>query len=226
LIVRLLLVEDDQAIAKFIDEGMRQAGFAVDRADNGEDGLHLALTVPYDVAVVDIMLPGLDGLAVIDEMRRKGVEIPVVILSAKRTVDDRIKGLRAGGDDYMTKPFSFLELLTRIQVILKRRGGGPAVTFFRAGGLEMDLLTRRVSREGIIIELQPREFSLLEFMMRNEGQVLSKTLIMEHLWDYSFTPQTNVVDVLVCRLRAKVDKGFDGKLIHTIRGVGYVLKMD
>lgn len=222
--MRVLVVEDDKKIAEFVMSGLKQAGFVVDHAADGEEGLHLALHESYDAAVIDIMLPGLDGLSLIEEMRLKTINTPVLILSAKRTVDDRVKGLQSGGDDYLTKPFAFSELLARVQALIRRSTGSTGTTFLKAGDLSIDLLSRRVIREGMEIELQPKEFSLLEYFMRNSGRVLSKTLILEHIYDYNFDPQTNVVDVLVCRLRNKIDKDFDNKLIHTIRGVGYVLK--
>jgi DNA-binding response OmpR family regulator len=222
--MRVLVVEDDKKIASFVMNGLRQAGFAVDHAGDGEEGVHLAMHESYDAAVIDIMLPRLDGLSLIDEIRRSGVTTPVLILSAKRTVDDRVKGLEAGGDDYLTKPFAFSELLARVQALIRRSSGSTGATYLKTGDLSMDLLTRRVVRSGVDIELQPKEFSLLEYFMRNEGRVVSKTLIMEHIYDYNFDPQTNVVDVLVCRLRNKLDKDFDNKMIQTIRGVGYVLK--
>lgn len=222
--MRVLVVEDDKKIATFVMNGLRQAGFAVDHAGDGEEGTHLAMHESYDAAVIDIMLPKLDGLSLIDELRRSGVMTPVLILSARRTVDDRVKGLEAGGDDYLTKPFAFSELLARVQALIRRSSGSTGATYLKTGDLSMDLLTRRVVRSGVDIELQPKEFSLLEYFMRNEGRVVSKTLIMEHIYDYNFDPQTNVVDVLVCRLRNKLDKDFDSKMIQTIRGVGYVLK--
>lgn len=222
--MRVLVVEDDKKITEFVMNGLRQAGYAVDHAYDGEEGLHLALHESYDAAVIDIMLPGLDGLSLIEEMRRKTINTPVLILSAKRTVDDRVKGLQSGGDDYLTKPFAFSELLARVHALIRRSTGSAGMTFLKAGELTVDLLSRRVVREGTEIELQPKEFSLLEYFMRNSGRVLSKTLILEHIYDYNFDPQTNVVDVLVCRLRNKIDKDFETKLIHTIRGVGYVLK--
>lgn len=222
--MRVLVVEDDKKIASFVMNGLRQAGFAVDHAGDGEEGVHLAMHESYDAAVIDIMLPKLDGLSLIDEIRRSGVKTPVLILSARRTVDDRVKGLEAGGDDYLTKPFAFSELLARVQALIRRSSGSTGATYLKTGDLSMDLLTRRVVRAGEYIELQPKEFSLLEYFMRNPGRVVSKTLIMEHIYDYNFDPQTNVVDVLVCRLRNKLDKDFDNKMIQTIRGVGYVLK--
>jgi heavy metal response regulator len=224
--MRILLVEDDKTIASFISKGLKEAGFATDHAEDGVDGLHLALNEPYDAAIIDIMLPGLDGLSLIEELRRKKVNTPIIVLSAKRSVDDRIKGLQMGGDDYLTKPFSFSELLARVQALIRRSSSVPEPTGLEAGDLSMDIVTRRVTRGGKQIDLQPREFSLLEYLMRNRGRVLSKTMILEHVWDYNFDPQTNVVDVLVCRLRNKVDKEFENKMIQTIRGVGYVLKDD
>lgn len=224
--MRVLLVEDDLKIADFIVKGLKEAGFAVDHAADGESGLYMALNEPYDAAVIDLMLPKLDGLSLIEEVRVKRINTPLIILSAKRSVDERIKGLQAGGDDYLTKPFSFAELLARLQALIRRSSGTSEATSLTVCDLRVDLLTREVKRGGEDVELQPREFSLLEYLMRNRGRVLSKTMILEHVWDYSFDPQTNVVDVLVCRLRNKVDRGFEKKLIHTIRGVGYVLRED
>lgn len=228
--MRILVVEDDRDIAAFICAGLRQAGFAVDCASDGEEGLHLALTEPYDAAVVDLMLPKRDGLGLIDALRRQRHNTPVLILSARRTVDDRVKGLQAGGDDYLTKPFSFTELLARVQALLRRSSGLPGAvsaepTRLVVADLSLDLLTREVARGGRRIDLQPREFALLEYLMRNAGRVVSKTMILEHVWDYHFDPQTNVVDVLVSRLRGKIDRGWDEKHLQTIRGVGYVLKI-
>ena len=222
--MRILVIEDDKKIASFIINGLKQAGFAVDVAYDGEDGLNLSMTEPYDTVVIDIMLPKLDGLSVIEELRSNNINTPVIILSAKRSVDDRVKGLETGGDDYLTKPFSFSELLARIYALLRRSSGAAESTKLKVGTLSMDLLNREVLRDEKKINLQPREFALLEYLMRNADRVLSKTLIMEHVYDYNFDPQTNVVDVLVCRLRNKVDKDFEEKMIHTIRGVGYVLK--
>jgi len=222
--MRLLLVEDDRTIASFVTKGFEEAGFAVDHADNGEDGLHLALVESYDAAVVDVMLPRLDGLALIKRMRQQRINTPVIILSAKRSLDDKIKGLQTGSDDYLVKPFAFSELLARVQALLRRSSGSVEPMRLTVGDLSMDLLKRQVTRSGRAIELQPMEFKLLEYLMHHGEQVVSKTMILEHVWDYSFDPQTNVVDVLVCRLRNKVDRDFDQKMIHTIRGVGYVLK--
>ena len=224
--MRLLVIEDDSKIASFVSSGLKQAGFTVDHATDGVDGLHLASNSLYDAAVVDIMLPRLDGLSLIEELRRKRINTPVIVLSAKRSVDDRIKGLQAGGDDYMVKPFAFSELLARVQALIRRANGTAMseATRLTVGDLSMNLLSREVTRGGEKLELQAREFALLEFLMRNASRVVSKTMILERVWDYSFDPQTNVVDVLVCRLRNKVDKNFPQRLIHTIRGVGYVLK--
>jgi two-component system OmpR family response regulator len=222
--MRLLLVEDDLKIASFIVKGLKAAGYAVDHAPDGEEGLHFALTQPYDTAIVDIMLPKLDGLTLIGRMRAAKVNTPVIILSAKGSVDDRVKGLQTGGDDYLTKPFAFSELLARVQALMRRGGGTSEPTRLNVGDLSINLLTREVTRGGRRIDLQPLEFSLLEYLMRNAGRVVSKTMIMEHVWDYNFDPQTNVVEARVSRLRDKINRGFDGKLIQTVRGVGYVLK--
>jgi len=218
-------VEDDPKIASVVVKGRKQAGFVVDKAANGEQGLVMSLSEPYDVAVIDVMLPVLDGITLIEELRRQKLNTPVIILSAKRSVDDRIRGLQAGGDDYLVKPFAFSELLARVQALLRRASAGDSgPTKLRAGSLSMNLLSREVLLGGEKLDLQAREFSLLEYLMRNAGRVVSKTMILEHVWGYSFDPQTNVVDVLVCRLRNKIDKSHSVKLIHTIRGVGYVLK--
>jgi two-component system OmpR family response regulator len=222
--MRVLVAEDDQKIASFVVKGLKESGFAVDHAADGEVGLHLAMTEPYDVAVIDIMLPKLDGLGLIDQLRSRKIDTPVIILSAKRSVDDRVKGLQAGSDDYLTKPFAFSELLARVQALIRRASKVTEPTRLTAGDLSLDLLTREVIRAGKKIELQAREFALLEYLMRQVGKVLSKNMIMEHVWGYDFDPQTNVVDVLVCRLRNKLDRDFEKKLIHTHRGVGYALK--
>jgi len=224
--MRVALVEDDQKIAAFIVKGLQQAGFAVDHAVDGEDGLRLALCEPYDACIIDIMLPKLDGLSLIAEMRRRKVNTPVIILSAKRSVDDRVVGLQKGSDDYLVKPFSFSELLARVQALIRRGGSGASASRLVAADLQLDLLSREVVRREQKIDLQPREFALLEYLMRNAGRVVSKTMIMEHVWNYDFDPQTNVVDVLVFRLRNKVDRDFRPKLIQTIRGVGYVLRSE
>ncbi len=222
--MRILLVEDDVKIASFILKGLRSAGFAVDHARDGENGLHMALTEPYDTAIIDIMLPKLDGLSLIERVRKEKVNTPVIILSARGSVDDRVKGLQTGGDDYLTKPFAFSELLARVQALIRRTSGQAEPTSLTVGDLSMNFITREVSRDGRRIDLQPMEFSLLEYLMRNAGRVVSKTMIMEHVWDYNFDPQTNVVEARICRLRDKIDRDFTRKLIQTVRGVGYVLK--
>ena len=221
--MRLLIVEDDQKISAFIEKGFRETGYAVDVAADGEDGLRLARQGFYDVIVADLMMPKLDGLKMIERLREQKINTPVLILSAKRTVDDRIRGLQVGGDDYMVKPFSFSELLVRVQTLLRRTGQTQESMLLRVEGLCLDQARRTVEREGSVIELQPKEFSLLEFLMRNAGRIVTKTSILENVYDYHFDPQTNVVDVLVCRLRRQVDQPFETKLIHTVRGAGYVL---
>jgi two-component system OmpR family response regulator len=220
--MRLLVVEDDKKIASFIVKGLKQIGYAVDHCEDGEDALFLAETTTYDAAVVDLMLPGLDGLSLIQRMRSRNVRTPVIILSAKASVDDRVKGLQAGGDDYLTKPFAFSELLARLQALIRRASQTAEPMRLAVGDLTLDLITRQATRGEEKIELQPREFALLEYLMRNAGRTVTKTMILEQVWDYSFDPQTNVVDVLVHRLRAKIDP--DKTRLHTIRGVGYVLR--
>jgi two-component system OmpR family response regulator len=222
--MRLLLVEDDEKIASFIIKGFKAEGFAVDHAADGENGLHLVLTEPYDAAIVDIMLPNLDGLTLIQQLRREKIKTPVIVLSARGSVDDRVKGLQTGGDDYLTKPFAFSELLARVQALIRRSSAVTEPTRLTAGEISMNLITREVVRAGKKIDLQPLEFSLLEYLLRNAGRVVSKTMIMEHVWDYYFDPQTNVVESRIYKLREKIDKGFSSKMIHTVRGVGYVLK--
>ena len=222
--MRVLIVEDDATIAEFVSRGLREAGYAVDHEPDGELGLLAATQTPYDVAIVDVMLPKRDGLSIIDELRRRRITTPVLILSARRSVDDRVRGLQAGGDDYLTKPFAFTELLARVQALLRRSTQTPTATTLVVDDLEVDLLSRRVTRAGQTIELRPREFSLLEYLMRNAGRVVSKTMILSHVWEYAFDPQTNVVDVLVSRLRDRIDRPFERKLLHTVRGVGYVLR--
>jgi len=223
--MRILILEDDARIADFVSNGLKQAGYAVDVLGDGEVGLHFGLNNVYDAAVIDIMLPGCDGLSVIDQWRKERIATPVIILSAKQSVDDRIRGLQAGGDDYLTKPFAFSELLARVQALIRRSTQTAEPTLLNFSNLSLNLLTREVTRNGKKIELHAREFSLLEYMLRNPGRVLSKTMILEHVWDYAFDPKTNVVDVLVCRLRNKIDRDFDPKLIHTLRGFGYALKL-
>jgi two-component system OmpR family response regulator len=220
--MRILVVEDDKKIASFVVNGLKQSGFAVDHSADGEEGLLRAQTLSYDALVVDVMLPKLDGLSLVEQLRAKGVRAPVLILSAKASVEDRVRGLHAGGDDYLTKPFAFSELLARIQALIRRASQTPEPTRLSVGDLELDLVSREVRRGGELIELQPREFALLEYLMRQANRPVTKTMILERIFDYSFDPQTNVVDVLIHRLRSKVDK--DKAMIHTIRGVGYVLR--
>lgn len=220
--MRILVVEDDKKIASFVVNGLKQSGYAVDHCPDGEEALVLAATTPYDTAIVDVMLPRLDGLSVIQRLRAKGQRLPVLILSAKASVDDRVKGLHAGGDDYLTKPFAFSELLARIQALIRRATQAAEPTKLTVGDLTLDLITREVMRGSERIELQSREFTLLEYLMRNAGRTITKTMILEHVWDYSFDPQTNVVDVVVSRLRAKIDP--DHTRLETVRGVGYIFR--
>jgi two-component system, OmpR family, response regulator len=222
--MRILVVEDDDKISSFIVKGLKQHGFAVDQAADGDEGLSMMRAVNYDAAIVDIMLPKRDGLSLIRQIRQEHIFTPVLILSAKVTVDDRVSGLQAGADDYLTKPFAFSELLARVQALIRRATHSVEPSKLSAGDITMDLISREVTRGGRKIDLQAREFALLELLLRYSGRVVTKTMILEHIWDYSFDPQTNVVDVLVHRLRAKVDKDFPAKVIQTIRGVGYVLK--
>jgi two-component system, OmpR family, response regulator len=220
--MRILVVEDDNKIASFIAKGLKQAGYAVDRCADGEQALVLAETTAYDAAVVDVMLPKLDGLSLIQRWRSQKIRTPVIILSAKATLDDRIKGLQAGGDDYLTKPFAFSELTARLHALIRRATQTVEPTRLTLGDLTLDLLTRSVTRGGQAVELQSREFALLEYLMRQAGRTVTKTMILEHIFDYNFDPQTNVVDVLVHRLRAKIDP--EKTRLQTIRGVGYVLR--
>jgi two-component system OmpR family response regulator len=221
--MNILIVEDDRQTASFIQKGLVEAGYVVDHAANGEDGLHLALTGNYDALIVDRMLPKRDGLSLIQHLRSTGMQTPVLILSALGEVDNRVDGLRAGGDDYLVKPYAFSELLARLQALLRRVQPQQEQTLLKVRDLEMDLLKRRVTRAGTVISLQPREFNLLEYFMRHAGQVVTRTMLLEKVWDYHFDPQTNVIDVHVSRLRSKVDKDFDVPLLHTIRGAGYLL---
>ena len=214
--MRALLIEDDQTIAEFVERGLRESGFAVDRASDGEEGLAAALQDTYDVAIVDLMLPKRDGWSVIDELRRRGRQTPVLILSARRSVDDRVRGLQIGGDDYLTKPFAFAELLARVQALVRRATRTPEPTTLTVGDLSLDLLSRKVTRGGATLDLRPREFALLEYLMRNAGKVISKTMILSHVWEYNFDPQTNIVDVLVSRLRDKIDRPFETKRLQTV----------
>ena len=222
--MRILVVEDDKQTLQFIAKGLQQEGFAVDQTSDGEAGLHFALTEPYDAAIVDIMMPKLDGLSLIDKIRQNRVFTPVIVLSAKSSVDDRIQGLQAGGDDYLVKPFAFSELVARLQALIRRSTREEGPTTITIGDLEMDLIKHKVFRNGSLIDLQPKEFSLLEYLMRNTGRVVSKTMLMEHVWDYNFDPRTTVVEARVCRLRDKIDRPFQKDLIHTVRGVGYILE--
>jgi two-component system OmpR family response regulator len=222
--MRVLLIEDDLTIAAFIGKGLKEAGFVVEHTSDGKSGLRMALEAGYDAAVIDIMLPGLDGLTIIEKLRQQRIRLPVLILSARRSIDERVEGLYAGGDDYLTKPFAFAELLARIQALIRRASDTPEPTGITVADLSIDLRARVVTRAGRRITLQPREFSLLEYLARNAGRVDSKTMIMEHVWDYNFDPQTNVVESRISRLRDKIDKDFETPLIHTMRGMGYVLK--
>lgn len=222
--MRILLIEDDKTIADFIGQGMQQAGYHVTHVDNGKDGLHLALCEAFDVGIIDIMLPQMDGVSIVEKIRERKINLPVIFLSAKRSIDDRVNGLHRGGDDYLTKPFSFSELLARVQALIRRANQVVESTTLSSNGLSLDLLARTVSREGRKIDLQPKEFALLEYLLRNEGHIVSKTMIMERVWDYNFDPHTNVVEARISKLREKVDHGFESPLIHTVRGVGYVLK--
>ncbi len=222
--MKILLIEDDTTIADFIVKGMKQAGFTIDHAVDGLDGLHMALSNSYDVGIFDIMLPGLNGLEIIKKLRHENLEIPIIILSAKRSIDDRVNGLKNGGDDYLTKPFSFSELLARVYALIRRSHQEVQSTTLNTGELTIDLLSRTTIRNEKKIDLQPKEFALLEYLMRNAGHVVSKTMIMERVWDYNFDPATNVVEARISKLRDKIDKGFDSPLIHTVRGLGYVLR--
>lgn len=222
--MRILLVEDDIRTAAFIVKGLKQAGYVVEHAAEGEDGLALGLSESYDAGVIDVMLPGMDGFTLVEKLRAHRVTVPVIFLSAKGSVEDRVRGLQIGGDDYLVKPFAFAELCARINALIRRAGSITEPTTLTVADLAIDLLKRKAFRSGHPIELQSLEFSLLEYLMRNTGMVVSKTMIMEHVWDCHFDPQTNVVEARICHLRDKVDRGFDKKLIHTIRGVGYVLE--
>ena len=222
--MRVLVVEDDRKIAAFLVKGLQQEGFAAEEANNGLDGFHLASTESYDAAIVDVMLPQLSGLDLIQGLRKQGNLTPVLILSAKDAVDDRIRGLQSGGDDYLTKPFAFSELVARVQALIRRANSIAEPVTLAVADLSLDLLRRKALRAGHELDLQPKEFALLEYLVRNKGRVVSKTMIMEHVWGYDFDPQTNVVEARVSRLRDKVDKGFDQSLIKTVRGAGYILE--
>ena len=223
--MRVLVIEDDTETLDFIVQGLSEAGHVADKADNGKDGLFMALEEPYDAIVVDRMLPGLDGLSIVQTLRSEGKRIPILILSALGEVNDRVAGLRKGGDDYLVKPFAFSELLARLEVLSRRGDGETPETTLSVGDLTLDLLARTVTRAGRTIQLQPRELRLLEHLMRHQGQVVTRTMLLEKVWDYHFDPQTNVIDVHVSRLRSKIDKDFDYPLLHTVRGVGYVLRV-
>ena len=229
--MKILIIEDDKKTADFIGKGFKEEGFLVDVCYDGNEGLDRILIHHFDAAVIDIMLPGIDGLSIIEMLRQEGNRTPVLILSAKRSVTERIEGIKAGGDDYMIKPFSFSELLVRVQGLIRRSqpieasNANTQTNLIKVADLELDAWKREARRAGHTIPLHAKEFSLLEYMMRNQGRVVSKTSILENVYDYNFDPQTNVVDVLVCRLRNKIDKGFDEKLLHTVRGMGYVLKL-
>lgn len=222
--MRILVIEDDRDTAAYIVKGLKESGHSVDHAENGKDGLFLSLDSDYDAMVVDRMLPGLDGLSIIQTLRNSGNNTPALILSALGEINDRVHGLRSGGDDYVVKPFAFSELLARLEALVRRTDSDAPVTHIRVGDLEMDLLARVVKRSGHTVELQPREFRLLEYLMRHSGQVVTRTMLLENVWDYHFDPQTNVIDVHISRLRGKIDKGFEQPLLHTVRGAGYILR--
>lgn len=222
--MRLLVIEDDKKIRDFVVLGLSQEGYAVETADNGVDGFSLAAGEDYAVLVVDVMIPRLSGLELVHDLRKQGIQTPVLFLSARNSVEDRVRGLQTGGDDYLTKPFSFTELVARVQALVRRANAVAEPTSLCLGDLNMDLLRRQVTRAGKDIDLQPREFSLLEYLLRNKERIVSKTVIMEQVWGYDFDPQTNVVEARISRLRDKVDRGFAAKLIHTVRGVGYVAR--
>jgi len=222
--MRLLIVEDDRDASDYIARAFREVGHVADQAPDGEEGLAFALDRQYDVLIVDRMLPKRDGLSIIGELRSKGIDTPVLILSALGQVDDRVKGLRAGGDDYLPKPYSFSELLARVEVLARRRGGRSEETVYRVADLELDRLSHQVTRGKDEIVLQPREFRLLEYLMKHAGQVVTRTMLLENVWDYHFDPQTNVIDVHISRLRSKIDKGYAQPLLHTIRGAGYMIR--
>ena len=222
--MKILVIEDDREAAAYLVKGLEESGYVVDHAATGTDGLFLASSQPYDALVVDRMLPGMDGLTIVETLRRQGKSTPVLILSAMGEVDDRVKGLKTGGDDYLAKPYAFAELLARLEAVLRRGQAGQPTTRLVVGDLEMDLLARTVKRHGQLIDLLPREFRLLECLMRHAGQVVTRTMLLEKVWDYHFDPQTNVIDVHVSRLRQKIDRGFDHPLLHTVRGAGYCLR--
>lgn len=223
-LMRILVIEDDDETADYLVRGLREAGHVIDHAASGRDGLFLATAEQYDAMIIDRLLPQVDGLTIISTIRASGISAPVIMLSALGEVDDRIRGLRAGGDDYLVKPFSFSELLARLDAVTRRGVGKSAQTELRVADLEMDLLARAVQRGGQPVDLKPQEFRLLEFLMRNAGKVVTRTMVLESVWDYHFDPQTNVIDVHISRLRAKIDEGHPYPLIHTVRGAGYCLR--
>ena len=222
--MKILLVEDDKRIASFILKGLKQAGYAVNHAADGEEGLHFAQTEAYDLAIVDIMMPKLDGLTMINRLRQKKITTPILVLSAKDSVDERVKGLQVGGDDYLVKPFAFTELLARVQALIRRTSANPEMNSLKVADLSLDVLRRKVFRRDKEIVLQPGEFMLLEYLMRNAGKVISKVMIIDHVWEYNFDPETNIIESRICRLRDKIDRSFDKKLLHTVRGFGYVIE--
>lgn len=224
--MKVLIIEDDIEAADYLAKAFKESGIVADHAANGEDGYHMASEGDYDVLIVDRMLPRRDGIAVISQLREEGVHTPVLILSALGQVDDRVAGLRAGGDDYLPKPYAFSELLARVEVLGRRKSAREAETLYRVGDLELDRLSHEVRRAGRTINLQPREFRLLEYLMKNAGQVVTRTMLLEHVWDYHFDPQTNVIDVHISRLRGKIEKDFDTPLLRTIRGAGYMMKAE
>ena len=222
--MHILLIEDDPQASRYISRGLREAGHVIAVADNGPDGLSMASHEEYDVLIVDRMLPSMDGLSIVESLRKQDNHVPVLILSALGDLEDRVSGLRAGGDDYLPKPFAFEELLARVEALGRRPNPGAVATYLKVSDLEMDILARKVQRANQSINLQPREFRLLEYLMRHSGQVVTRTMLLENVWDYHFDPQTNVIDVHVSRLRSKIDRGFDKPLLHTVRGAGYMLR--
>ncbi|HCX14582.1 MAG TPA: DNA-binding response regulator [Rhodospirillaceae bacterium] len=223
--MRVLVIEDDKEAADYLVKGLRESGYTVDHAGDGRDGLFLALSESYDIMIVDRMLPGPDGISIVESVRKANITTPVLFLSALSEVEDRVAGLKVGGDDYLAKPFSFSELLARIEALLRRSSNAQENTYLSVGDLEMDLLTRKVIRQGKRVYLHPREFRLLEYLMRHEGQVVTRTMLLENVWEYHFDPQTNVIDVHISRLRQKIDKPFDTSILQTVRGAGYKLEL-
>ena len=222
--MRILVIEDDADTAAYMFKGLKESGYVVDHAADGRDGMFHAMSGNYDALIVDRMLPNVDGLSIIQAIRTAGIKTPALILSALGAVDDRVKGLKAGGDDYLTKTYAFSELLARTEVLARRRGSRGEETVYRVADLELNRLSHQVSRAGQDLQLQPREFRLLEYLMRHAGQVVTRTMLLENVWDYHFDPQTNVIDVHISRLRSKIDKGFTQPLLHTVRGAGYMIR--